>query len=154
MSPDASRRPSGLNARLGTVLVWAVRRCAEGLAGVDIPEPHGEILAGAGEPVAVGAERGLLDGVGVAGEGRADRLAGVGIPEPRGFIVARAGQALTVRAERHTLHGFAMAGEGYPDLLAGVCVPELYGLCPYWRRRDGGPSGLKMTLIEGIGVAQ
>ena len=65
---EASRCPSGLNATPLTASVWPVSGCAEGLAGVGVPQPHGAVVAGGGQPVPVGAERHTAHRVGVAGE--------------------------------------------------------------------------------------
>ena len=47
-----------------------MKRVAEGLAGVGVPQPHRAVVAGAGQPVPVGAERHTVHRAGVAGEGR------------------------------------------------------------------------------------
>ena len=76
----ASRCPSGLNATLTTASVWPVSGGADGLAGVGIPQPHRLVVAAAGQPVPVGAERHTEHRVGVAGQRRAEGLAGVRRP--------------------------------------------------------------------------
>ena len=53
----ASRCPSGLNATPSHRAGVAGERVAEGLAGVGVPQPHRAVVAGAGQPVPVGAER-------------------------------------------------------------------------------------------------
>ena len=55
--PEAIRVPSGLNATLYTAPVWPVSGCADGLAGVRVPHPHGAVATAGGDPGAVGAER-------------------------------------------------------------------------------------------------
>ncbi len=62
------RCPSGLNATLNTVSVWPVSGCADGLAGVGVPQPHRVVVAAGGDAVPVGAERHTGHRVGVAGE--------------------------------------------------------------------------------------
>ena len=52
----ASRCPSGLNATPHRAGV-AGQGGADGLAGVGVPQPHRVVVAGAGQPVPVGAER-------------------------------------------------------------------------------------------------
>ena len=102
----------------------AGERVAEGLAGVGVPQPHRAVVAGAGQPVPVGAERHTPHRAGVAGERGADGLAGVGVPQPHRAVVAGAGQPVPVGAERHTAHRAGVAGERGADGLAGVGVPQ------------------------------
>ena len=120
----ASRCPSGLNATPITASVWPVSGCADGLAGVGVPQPHRAVVAGGGQPVPVGAERHTEHRVGVAGERVADGLAGVGVPQPHRAVVAGGGQPVPVGAERHTAHRAGVAGERGADGLAGVGVPQ------------------------------
>ena len=54
---EASRCPSGLNATLVHRAGVAGERGADRLAGVGVPQPHRRVVAGAGQPVPVGAER-------------------------------------------------------------------------------------------------
>ena len=46
--PETMRLPSGLNATLYTASVWPVSGCADGLAGVGVPQPH-RVVAAAGD---------------------------------------------------------------------------------------------------------
>ena len=69
------RLPSGLNATLYTAPVWPVSGCADGLAGVGVPQPHRVVVAAGGDARAVGAERHTAHRVGVAGQ-RLRRRAG------------------------------------------------------------------------------
>ena len=86
----ASRCPSGLNATLRHRAGVAGERVADRLAGVGVPQPHRAVVAGAGQPVPVGAERHAGHRAGVAGERGADRLAGVGVPQPHRAVDAGA----------------------------------------------------------------
>ncbi len=54
MLAEASRCPSGLNARVHCVGVPG-QGCADGLAGVGVPQPDRVVVAGRGQPVPVGA---------------------------------------------------------------------------------------------------
>ena len=47
--PETMRVPSGLNATLYTVPVWPVSGCADGLAGVRVPQPHRLVVAAGGD---------------------------------------------------------------------------------------------------------
>ena len=105
----ASSLPSGLNATpytppLGPVSAWIVR---DGLAGGRVPQPHRAVGVGAGQQLAVRAERHpdhAAAGAGVGLDG-ADGLAGGRIPQPHRAVAVGAGQQLAVRAERHPGHG-------------------------------------------------
>ena len=109
----ASSLPSGLNATPITphILAGGVGRDgADGLAGGRIPQPHPAVEVGAGQQLAVGAERHPVHAVRPPlGPGslvwRADGLAGGRIPQPHRAVGVGAGQQLAVRAERHPDHG-------------------------------------------------
>ena len=101
---EARRLPSGLKATLVTPSSWPIERCAERLAALGIPEPHGLVLTRRGEALAVGAEGDAQHAVFMAHERWAERLAALGIPEPHGLVLARRGEALAVGAEGDALH--------------------------------------------------
>ena len=136
---EASRCPSGLNATPNTASVWPVSGVADRLAGVGVPQPHRGVVAGAGQPVPVGAERHTDHRAGVAGERVADRLAGVGVPQPHRAVAAGRGQPVPVGAERHTGHRAGVAGERGADRVAGVGVPQPHRA----RRRRRWPAGAR-----------
>ena len=54
---EASRCPSGLNATAVHLAGVPGEGCADGLAGVGVPQPHRLVAAGGGQAVPVGAER-------------------------------------------------------------------------------------------------
>jgi hypothetical protein len=63
------------------------QRCADGMAGGRIPDPHGAIAICAGEQLSVGAERHRIDTLvgiwgGISAQGFAAGAAGDRIPEP------------------------------------------------------------------------
>ena len=148
----ARRCPSGLNATPFTPPVWPVSGCADGLAGVGVPQPHRAVVAGGGQPVPVGAERHTAHRVGVAGERGADRLAGVGVPQPHRAVVAGGGQPVPVGAERHTGHPVGVAGEGLPR---GWPVSAFHSrtVLSSLALASRCPSGLNATPITAAGVA-
>src|SRR5262249_106953 len=101
---------------------------------------------GAGQPLAVGAERHALYCAGVPLEGEG-LLAGLRSEDLRGGIVGGAGQPLAVGAERHAgdCAGVPLEGEG---VLAGLRVADRGGLV--WSEGAVArrlPSGLNATLI-------
>ena len=108
---EARRCPSGLNATPVTASVWPVRGCADGLAGVGVPQPHRVSALAEASAVPVGAKRHTVTPAGVAGERGADRLAGVGVPQPHRLVGAGGGQPVPVGAERHTGHRVGVAGQ-------------------------------------------
>ena len=84
----------------------------------EIPQPHGVILAAGGQGVPVGTKRHTGHGVGVAGQGLAQRcrVGRIGeIPQPHRVIVAAGGQGVPVGAERHTVHGLGVRRSAGPD---------------------------------------
>ena len=126
----ASSLPSGLNATPYTPPFWGggVEGRADGLAGGRVPQPHRAVGAGAGQQLAVGAERHPEHAVPGAGgvEGRADGLAGGRVPQPHRAVAVGAGQQLAVGAERHPVHAASepVASEGRAGGLAGGRVPQ------------------------------
>ena len=109
------------------MLVWMVLPTT--LAGDRVPQPHHAVAAGAGQQLAIGAERHpehAPPGTGV--QGRADAAAGGRVPQPHHAVGAGAGQQLAVVAERHRAHavpggGPATSVEGR-DEVAGGQVPQ------------------------------
>ena len=101
---------------------------ADGLAGGRVPQPHRAVAVGAGQQLAVGAERHPVHAVPgrvVGLDGRADGLAGGRVPQPHRAVAAGAGQQLAVGAERHRRHAVLGAGlEGRADGAAGGRVPQ------------------------------
>ena len=69
-----------------------------GLAAVDVPEPHGAVVADGGQRAAVGAEGDLTDRVRMAGQ-RPDATASGHVPEADGAVGAGGGEPAAVRAE-------------------------------------------------------
>ena len=101
---EARRLPSGLKATLHHDVFMAHERCAERLAALGIPEPHGLVIARRGEALAVGAERDAFTRALMPHERCAERLAALGIPEPHGLVPTRRGEALAVGAEGDARH--------------------------------------------------
>ena len=94
--------PSGLNATLEHDAGVAGERVAQTFTGIDVPQPHRAVQAGAGQAVPVGAERHgfhrpWCDPV----SGSPRRSTGVGVPQPHGGIRGGGGQAVPVGAEGH-----------------------------------------------------
>ena len=108
----------------------ARERCAEGLAALDIPEPHGLVPTRRGQAPAVGAEG---DARHVAVMAR-ERWTPRGWPlrdiprAARSRSVTRRGQAPAVGAEGDAPHGVCMARERGAEGLAALDIPEPHGL--------------------------
>ena len=130
MLPEAIWRPSRLTARLTTPLVWprSVRTFSRSL---HVPELDRPIVAGGGQPAAVGEVGHGGDQAGMPVEGRhfpADRP----VPEldlggGRAVIgAADRGDVAAVGCEREILHARGVAGQG-GDLVAGRDVPDADG---------------------------
>ena len=122
------------------------------MAGVGVPQPHGLVGAGAGQPVPVGAKRHTVHPIGVPGQGRADGLTGVGIPQPHRVVFASGGQPVPVGAKRHADQPAGVAGQGRADGLTGVDIPQPHRAVP----AGGGqpvPVGAKRHASYPVGVA-
>src|SRR4051812_43723005 len=65
-----------------------------------IPQPHGLVVAGRGEGLAVTAERDAAYRAGVALEGLAQGAAGGDVPQPRRIVLTGRGEGLAVTTER------------------------------------------------------
>src|SRR6202040_1394671 len=87
----------------------------ERLTVIGVPESYRVVLAGAGQPVPIRAERHSAHPPAVAGQGITDGLAGVGVPQPHIPVLAGAGQPMPVGAERHTEYLFGVAGQWVTD---------------------------------------
>jgi hypothetical protein len=95
-------------------LKGANTRVAQGggrLAAGGIPQPHRPVVAGAGEPAAVGRKRHRAHPVGVAFQG-GGRLAAGGIPQPHRLVGAGAGEPAAVGRKRHRVHSEGVAFQG------------------------------------------
>ena len=97
----------------------AHERCAERLAALGIPEPHGLVPTRRGEALAVGAEGDAHARALMARERCAERLAALGIPEPHGLVPTRRGEALAVGAEGDARHDGVMATQNLLELRIG-----------------------------------
>ena len=120
----ASSLPSGLNATARTPYRAVVRplawRVADGAAGGRVPQPHRAVAVGAGQQLAVGAERHRVHAVPGGGvQGRADGAAGGRVPQPHRAVGAGAGQQLAAGAERHRAHAVRVGGQHALLLLLG-----------------------------------
>src|SRR5262249_7358465 len=80
-------------------------------AGRDLPEAHGPVLAGRGQPGPVRAERQAVDPTALTSE-RVDLPAGRDLPEAHGPVLAGRGQAAPVRAKGHAPDPIGVAAEG------------------------------------------
>ena len=142
--PEASSRPSGLNATLLDRVGVAGQRLADGLAGVGIPQPHGAVVAAGDDAAAVRAERHAASPR-PCGRSAAGRRVGR-CRHPTTARCRRSSLALpeTIRlpsglnATLDTMpHG---AGQRLADRLAGRGVPQPH-VRHHRRRRCGGRRG-------------
>src|SRR5262249_32573272 len=97
---------------------------ADFLPPLHVPHAHRPVGAGAGEALAVRAERDAPDVLGVPREG-ADFRTGPGVPHPHGLLVAGAGEALAVRAPGHGQAAAVVPVEA-EEFLARPGVPYLH----------------------------
>src|SRR5438876_606446 len=110
----------------GGLLAANKPRSARVLWPCPVPDLHGPIIAGAGEPLAVGAEGHAGDGLRVPSEDEGF-LAADGVPDPHRLVIAGARKALAVGAEGHAVDTFGRPLEG-KRLLAAGGVPDTYRL--------------------------
>ena len=111
---EARRRPSGLKATPRTFPVC--RKVWTELAGRRIPQFHGPVEAGRGQPPAVRAERQRADGVAMRGQG-AEQLPCFRVPEAQALLPGAARrQAPPVGAERHGDRMVFVSGEGVQEV--------------------------------------
>src|SRR4029077_14244676 len=82
----------------------AIERPSQGPAGLGIPQSSRLVPGRREDALAVAAECGAVQAIGVADERLADRLAGLGVPQPRGLVARGGHDALAVGAERRDPH--------------------------------------------------
>ena len=139
--------PVGAERHTGTAGVPG-QRCADGLAGVGVPQPHRVVAAGGGQPVPVGAER-HTGTPGRCGRSAVPRLlAGVGVPQPDRVVAAGGGQPVPVGAERHTDHRAVCPVSGAPICWPVSASHNRIVLSPP-AETSRCPSGLNATLDTG-----
>ena len=154
----ASSLPSGLNATPVTPPLRAgvsPKSSADGPAGGRVPQPDGAVGAGAGQQLAVRAERHpghAALGARISGaRSSADGLPGGRVPQPDGAVAVGAGQQLAVRAERHPGH----AGQharcrprwDRPTVCPVAGFHNQHDAVPVGARRSSLPSGLNATPV-------
>ena len=150
----ASSLPSGLNATPDTTS-WrsGLEGRADGLAGDRVPQPHRAVAVGAGQQLAIRAERHPRHAVLGAGgvEGRADGLAGGRVPQPHRAVAVGAGQQLAVRAERHPVHT-ALGAPVYNALgvEAWRGAPTAWPVTGFHNRTVPSPPALASSLPSGL----